>query len=91
MHKKTPSRTIPVLPAGMCVDSLHRGKGVAKALLEFTINEAKAQRLPFLRLYTSDHPNEKAAQGFSEKHNLKIVGRSPKGKWTIFHREMRLG
>jgi GNAT superfamily N-acetyltransferase len=75
----------------MCVDSLYRGKGVGKALLEFTITEAKAQRIPFLRLYTSDHPNEEAAQGLYERHNLKIVARFPEGKWTIFHREMRLG
>ena len=75
----------------MCVDSLYRGKGVGKALLEFTITEARAQRLPFLRLYTSDHPNEEAAQGLYERHNLKIVVRIPKEKWTIFHREMKLG
>ena len=44
-----------------CVDPKHRGQGIGKLLIEFSIEEARAANKKFLRLYTSDDENEAAA------------------------------
>ena len=44
-----------------CVDPDVRGQGIGKQLIEFSIEMARSYGKKYLRLYTSDDPNEAAA------------------------------
>jgi len=70
-----------------CVDPEMRKKGIGRLLIEFSINIAKSLGKKYLRLYTSDDPNEKAAQGLYDKYDFKIVSEKKQGNCTIFYRE----
>jgi GNAT superfamily N-acetyltransferase len=57
-----------------CVREDHRGKGLGRELLEWTIERAKAEGYKRFKLYTSNNPNEARAQALYEKFGFKIVG-----------------
>nr|WP_226577987.1 GNAT family N-acetyltransferase [Microseira wollei] len=48
--------------AMFCVDTAFRGQGIGKKLLNFSIDKARSDGKKFLQLYTSNDPNEAAAQ-----------------------------
>ena len=73
-----------------CVDPTQRGQGIGGKLMEFSIAEAKRQGKQFLRLYTSDDPNEAAAQELYEKYGLTVVGEEKERTHTTIYRELRL-
>lgn len=54
-----------------------RGRGVGRELLQFSVDQAKAQDNRYLRLYTSDHPGEAAAQHLYEKMGFKVTSVEP--------------
>ena len=56
-----------------CVSPAARGQGVGSALLDFSIQQTREQGKRILRLYTSNHPDEAAAQDLFEKKGLKVV------------------
>ena len=56
-----------------CVDPKSRGKGVGKLLLEFIIKKTKKDRKTWLRLYTSNEPNEKRANKIYDKLGFKPI------------------
>lgn len=76
--------------AWFCVAPEERRRGIGSRLLDFSIEQAKLTGLPYLRLYTSDMPNEAAAQILYESRGLKVTAK----KWRPFHntvyREVRL-
>lgn len=55
-----------------CVESGSRRKGFGKEILEWTIDQARNMGYKTMRLYTSTHPNEVAAQSLYEKVGLKL-------------------
>ncbi|CAN1211462.1 GNAT family N-acetyltransferase [Tumidithrix helvetica PCC 7403] len=57
-----------------CVAPSARGQGIGGQLVDFTIAKAYSEGKKFLRLYTSNHPNEAAAQYLYEHRGLKVVG-----------------
>lgn len=73
-----------------CVDPKLRGQGIGGKLIEFSIDQARAQNKQFLRLYTSDDPGETAAQNLYEKYGLKIVKEEKARAHTTIYRELRL-
>ena len=76
--------------AWFCVAPKDRGKGVGKQLLWFSIEKAKKMNARYLRLYTSDDPNEKQAQLLYEKFGLKEIRRVKKLFYTKIIRELKL-
>ena len=70
-----------------CVDPDMRGQGVGKKLIEFSIEMARGYGKKYLRLYTSDDPNEAAAQFLYEKYGFKVVRVDRKWDHTIIYRE----
>lgn len=55
-----------------CIDPEQRSRGLGSRLLKFSINKAKEWGATNLRLYTSDDPNEAAAQNLYERFGLRI-------------------
>jgi ribosomal protein S18 acetylase RimI-like enzyme len=78
--------------AMFCVDPAFRGQGIGKKLLNFSIDKARADGKKFLRLYTSNAPNEAAAQILYEKCGFVITGE--KKIWGLpykkIYRELQL-
>jgi ribosomal protein S18 acetylase RimI-like enzyme len=76
--------------AWFCVHPDVRRRGIGSRLLDFSIEEAKRTGLQYLRLYTSNRPNEAAAQILYESRGLKVTRK----KWRPFHttiyRQLRL-
>ena len=70
-----------------CVDPAARGQGIGKELIEFSIDKARGYGKKYLRLYTSDDPNEAAAQFLYEKYGFKVVGTDKKRTHTLIYRE----
>jgi len=73
-----------------CVHPMQRGQGIGKKLIEFSIDKARASNKKFLRLYTSDDPNEAEAQSLYEKYGFKIVKEERLRDYTVIYRELRL-
>jgi ribosomal protein S18 acetylase RimI-like enzyme len=73
-----------------CVAPEYRGQGIAKKLLEFSIELTKEQNKRYLRLYTSDDPGEAAAQELYEKYGFKIVRKQKRSDCTLYYRELEL-
>ena len=73
-----------------CVGPAYRGRGIAKQLIEFSIEEAKRRGYKYFRLYTSNDPGEVNAQFLYEKYGFKITGEEQKNGHTIFYREKLL-
>jgi len=57
-----------------CVAPTARGKGIGSKLVDFAIAQAVSEGKKFLRLYTSNDPNESAAQHLYERRGLRVVG-----------------
>jgi len=73
-----------------CVDPDMRGRGIGKQLIEFSIETARGYKKKYLRLYTSDDPNEAAAQFLYEKYGFNIVRTEKKRGYTLMYRERAL-
>lgn len=56
-----------------CVDPKERDKGLGKLLLKFVIKKTKKQGKTWLRLYTSNEPNEKRANEIYDKLGFKPI------------------
>ncbi len=76
--------------AWFCVDPDVRRRGIGSRLLDFSIQEARNTGRQYLRLYTSDRPNEAAAQVLYESRGLEVVARKRRLFQTIIYRELRL-
>ncbi|HLC63521.1 MAG TPA: GNAT family N-acetyltransferase [Candidatus Nanoarchaeia archaeon] len=59
--------------AWFCVDKEYRGRGVGTSLLEFIIEKARKEKKRYLRLYTSDNPDEADAQKLYDKFGFKTT------------------
>jgi ribosomal protein S18 acetylase RimI-like enzyme len=53
-----------------------RGQGIGGKLVDFCIAKARAAGKQFLRLYTSNHPNQAIAQILYEKRGFRLIGDS---------------
>ena len=62
-----------------CVASNTRRKGIGTRLLQFAIEETKRSKKSFLRLYTSNHPNELNAHKLYEKYGFRLIKEEPWG------------
>lgn len=60
-----------------CVAEEARGQGIGEQLLDHVIAEARNAGAHVLRLYTSTHGSEAAAQPLYEKKGLKVVEEGP--------------
>jgi GNAT superfamily N-acetyltransferase len=76
--------------AWFCVAPEARRKGIGSRLLDFSIEEAKRTGFQYLRLYTSDMPNEAAAQLLYESRGLKVFAKKWRPFHTVIYRELRL-
>lgn len=74
------------------VDPNIRGKGIGGLLLDYAIGEAKKRGTKYLKLYTSNHPNEKIAQILYKKRGFKITKREllKDGMYRIFYQKKLL-
>jgi len=59
-----------------CVAPEARGQGIGGKLVDFCIAEARTAGKNFLRLYTSNHPNQAIAQILYEKRGFRLIGDS---------------
>lgn len=57
-----------------CLDPNERGKGYGREILEWTMNKAKEMGYKAMKLYTSNDPNEAAAQILYEKIGFNLIG-----------------
>ena len=73
-----------------CVGPEHRGEGIGKNFLEFSIEKARDSGKAFLRLYTSGDPSEAAAQGLYEKYGFAVVKTAKYRSGTYLYRELKL-
>lgn len=75
-----------------CTAPEARGKGIGRAMLEWTVAEAERQGFRKICLWTTDDPNEAAAQRLYESMGFKIVSEevSPDGTRRTFRREKAL-
>ena len=73
-----------------CVDPTQRGQGIGGKLIEFAIAEARTKGKKMLCLYTSDDPNEAAAQMLYEKYGFKIVKEEKNFSHTTYYRTLLL-
>ena len=60
-----------------CVKKSARRKGLGSELLLLAISEAKKRGKNFLRLYTTDDPEEIDAHRMFERYGFKVVGSKP--------------
>lgn len=76
------------------VGNAYRGHGVGRALVNHTIDVARAEGKDFLRLYTSNHSAEVAAQSLYDSVGLKIYRTEPHflpfSGLKIHYRELKL-
>lgn len=73
-----------------CLDPNYRGKGYATIALQKTFDIAKIEGKTKMKLYTSNRPNEEAAQYLYEKMGLKIYKEIPDGNFKCIYRRRRL-
>lgn len=80
--------------AWYCVGPKSRGKGIGKALLDYVVAKAKKDGKRWLRLYTSNDPNEKRANemynklGFKPIKNKKILAIINDEKFKTFTKDL---
>lgn len=74
----------------------YRGKGLGRKILEWSISEARSRGYRLFRLYTSDDPNEAAAQPLYEKLGFKKYKEmhnspdDPESPYKTIYRELTL-
>ena len=90
LYYYTHDRGEAVWLAWFCVDPDHRRQGIGTMLMDHSIEMAKMENRPFFRLYTSDDPNEAAAQGLYEKYGFNIYRKEKKLTYTRIYRERRM-
>jgi len=73
-----------------CVAPEERGAGIGSGLLDFSIEKARETGRKYLRLYTSDHPNEAVAQYLYEKKGFKTTELKKGPRFATIYREMAL-
>lgn len=75
-----------------CVDPSEKGKGLGRAILEWTIDKVKEDGYKTMRLYTSTNPIEADAQRLYEKLGFELISEEedPKGEFKILYREKEL-
>jgi GNAT superfamily N-acetyltransferase len=73
-----------------CVAPESRGAGVGAQLLDFSIAQARQRGAHFLRLYTSDDPNEAVAQNLYESRGLQVYETRNRILYRELRRELRL-
>ncbi len=78
-----------------CVAPEARGQGIGEKLLDHVIQEARSAGANALRLYTSTHGSEAAAQSLYEKRGLKVVEQGPEiregqEKYRYLYRQLLL-
>jgi ribosomal protein S18 acetylase RimI-like enzyme len=73
-----------------------RGLGIAQRLIQFAEDYSRQENFRYLRLYTSDEPFMRAAQGFYEKNDYAIKKTHPQTQedqptgFKVFLREKKL-
>ncbi len=70
-----------------------RKKGIGTVLLKWVKERTRNQGKSFIRLFTSDAPNEMAAQKLYEEHNYRIIkdkARIKRNNFETFFRELKL-
>lgn len=74
------------------VDPMYRGRGIGVKLVEFSINMARKSGKKFIRLYTSNDPNEAKAQDLYEKYHFGIIDTQAgiNHPYNIIFRELKL-
>ncbi|WP_414543803.1 GNAT family N-acetyltransferase [Nostoc sp. CCY0012] len=60
--------------AWTCVSPTVRGQGIGSKLVDFSIEKARAEGKQFLRLYTSNSPDEAVAQILYQKRGFRLIG-----------------
>lgn len=72
------------------VHPLYRGKGYGRAILQWTIDEAKHRGFKIMRLYTGDDAAEATAQIVYEKFGFKEIAREKKegDSYTTLYKEL---
>jgi ribosomal protein S18 acetylase RimI-like enzyme len=75
-----------------CVDPAYRGHHVGEALLTWNMQNARENGYTTMRLYTSDHPREQAAQGLYQNLGFEVTRVQPlEGtEYHIIYRERQL-
>ena len=75
-----------------CVDPAFRRHHVGEALLTWNMHEAKKRGYTTMKLYTSDHHREQAAQGLYEKLGFAVTNVQPLGEtdYHLLYRERQL-
>lgn len=69
-----------------------RGKGLGKAILDWTMARAREKEFTVMRLYTSTDPNEAIAQHLYDVYGFRIIGEEghPNGVYKLLYRERLL-
>ncbi|MFH1917321.1 MAG: GNAT family N-acetyltransferase [Nanoarchaeota archaeon] len=70
----------------------YRRQGIGSALLKWTIAEARRRRKKYLKVYSSDHPRERASAYLYEKYGFAITKKTPEPntKYTLIFRRLKL-
>ena len=75
-----------------CVDPDFRGQGIGAKLVDFATEKAREAGKKFLRLYTSNNPNQAVAQILYDKRGFRITGeeQSEGSNFKMIDRELKL-
>ena len=73
-----------------CVAPEARGRGVGSRLLDFSVEQARETGARYLRLYTSDDPNEADAQRLYESRGLRECRSKNRIFYRLIKRELEL-
>ncbi len=75
-----------------CVDPEFRGQHLGESLLTWNMQNAKEKGYKTMKLYTTDHPSMKAAQGLYNKLGFEVTKVQPvEGKkYNLLYRERQL-
>lgn len=73
-----------------CIAPEHRGRGLGRKLLEWTMDLARSRSFRKLKLYTSDDPDLANSEILYDKLGFKEIGREPGDGETIIYKEVTL-
>ena len=65
-----------------------REQGIGSVLLRFAIEEAKRRGKSYLRIYTGDNAEERAAHRLYERNGFRVTGRDPEAE--VIYYELKL-